>query len=78
MMPVHPGELLREKMETLNISMNAFSKAPCVSVRRIALILNGQRGVSADTALRLARLFWRCSEFVAESAEKLGAAPGGD
>ena len=56
-MPVHPGEVFREEMETLNISANALSKALCVPVNRITLILNGQRGVSADTALRLARYF---------------------
>ncbi len=63
MMPVHPGEVLREEMETLNISANALSKALCVPVNRITLILNGQRGVSADTALRLARYFGTTPNF---------------
>ena len=55
--PVHPGEILREEMETLNLSANQLSKALCVPVNRVTLILNGQRGISADTALRLARYF---------------------
>ena len=57
MMPVHPGEILREEMETLDLSANALSKMLNVPVSRITLILNGQRGISADTALRLSILF---------------------
>ena len=57
MMPVHPGEILREEMETLDLSANALSKMLNVPVNRITLILNGQRGISADTALRLAIFF---------------------
>ncbi len=57
MMPVHPGEILREEMEVRDLSANALSKALNVPVNRITLIINGQRGVSADTALRLSRLF---------------------
>ena len=54
---VHPGEILREELETLGLSANALSKVLGVPVDRITMILNGQRGVSADTALRLARYF---------------------
>jgi len=57
MRPVHPGEILREELETLGLSANALSKALGVPVNRITTILNGQRGVSADTALRVARYF---------------------
>ena len=57
MKPVHPGEVLREEIEALGLSANALSKALGVPVNRITMILNGQRGVSADTALRLARYF---------------------
>ena len=57
MRPVHPGEILREEIETLGLSANALSKALGVPVNRVTMILNGQRGVSADTALRLARYF---------------------
>ena len=57
MRPVHPGEVLREELETLGLSANALSKALGVPVNRVTMILNGQRGVSADTALRLARYF---------------------
>ena len=57
MRPVHPGEILQDELEELQMSANALSKALDVPVNRITMILNGQRGISADTALRLARYF---------------------
>ena len=57
MRPVHPGEVLREELDELGLSANALSKALGVPVNRVTMILNGQRGVSADTALRLATYF---------------------
>ncbi len=57
MKPVHPGEILRDELDEIGLSANALSKALGVPVNRVTMILNGQRGVSADTALRLARYF---------------------
>ena len=57
MRPVHPGEVLRDELGELGLSANALSKALGVPVNRVTMILNGQRGVSADTARRLARHF---------------------
>ena len=57
MRPVHPGEILRDELEELGLSANALSKALGVPVNRVTMILNGERGVTADTALRLARYF---------------------
>ena len=57
MRPVHPGEILRGELDTLGLSVSALSKALDVPVNRVAAILNGQRGVTANTALRLARYF---------------------
>ena len=57
MRPVHPGEILREELDELGLSANALAKALGVSVNRVTTILNGQRGITADTALRLARYF---------------------
>ena len=57
MRPLHSGEILREELQTLDLSANALSKAIDVPVNRITGILNGRRGVTADTALRLARYF---------------------
>jgi addiction module HigA family antidote len=55
MRPVHPGEILRDELEELEMSANAFAEALNVPANRISAILNGQRGVTADTALRLSR-----------------------
>ena len=57
MRPVHPGEILREELDALGLPANALADALGVPVNRITMILHGQRGVSADTALRLARYF---------------------
>ena len=57
MKPLHPGEILRDELDALELSANALSKALDVPVNRVTKILNGQRGVSADTALRLGRYF---------------------
>ncbi len=57
MRPVHPGEILRGELDAISLSANAFSRELGVPVNRVTMILNGQRGVSADTALRLARYF---------------------
>ena len=63
MRPVHPGEVLRDELDTLGLSANALSKALGVPVNRVTMILNGQQGVSADTALRLARYFGTTPQF---------------
>jgi addiction module HigA family antidote len=57
MRPVHPGEILRDELEALDLTAKALANALGVPVNRVTMILNGQRGVSADTALRLARYF---------------------
>ena len=57
MRPVHPGEILGEELEKLGLSANALAKALDVPTNRVTAILNGQRGVTADTALRLSRYF---------------------
>ena len=57
MRPVHPGEILRDELDELGLSANGLSRALGVPANRVTMILNGRRGVSADTALRLARYF---------------------
>ena len=57
MRPMPPGEILRDELDEVGLSANALSKALGVPVNRVTMILNGQRGVSADTAFRLARYF---------------------
>ena len=63
MRPVHPGEVLREELEALEMSAKAFASAMDVPGNRITGILNGQRGVTADTALRLSRYLGTTPEF---------------
>ena len=55
MRPVHPGEILREEMEELEMSARAMAEALKVPANRVSAILNGTRGITADTALRLSR-----------------------
>ena len=57
MRPIHPGEILGEELKELGLSANALAKALDVSTNRVTAILKGQRGITADTALRLSRYF---------------------
>lgn len=57
MRAVHPGEVLAEELEELGLSANALAHALGVPTNRITSILKGQRGITADTALRLSRYF---------------------
>jgi addiction module HigA family antidote len=56
--PVHPGEILREQfLEPRGLSMNKLALGLRVPVTRIAEICHERRGITTDTALRLARYF---------------------
>jgi len=58
MRPVHPGEVLREDyLVPLGMSANALAKALNVPAPRINDIVRARRGITADTAMRLARYF---------------------
>ena len=58
MRPVHPGEVLREDfLAPLEMSANALAKALNVPAPRINDVVRERRGISADTAMRLARYF---------------------
>jgi addiction module HigA family antidote len=58
MPPVHPGEILIEDfLKPLGITQYRLAKSIGVPQRRIGEIIAGKRGVTADTALRLARFF---------------------
>ena len=62
--PVHPGEMLREEfMKPLGISINGLALELHVPVTRISEIVRERRGVTADTALRLARHFGTSADF---------------
>ena len=64
MRPIHPGEILREEfLIPIEMSAHALSQAIRVPATRVNDIVNGRRGVTADTALRLARYFGNSAEF---------------
>jgi antitoxin HigA-1 len=61
---ITPGEILREEfMQPLELSSNALATALRVPANRIMAILKNQRGITADTALRLAQYFGNSPEF---------------
>lgn len=60
----HPGEVLAEEfLEPLGMTVNALAMALRVPATRIGAIVKGERSVTADTALRLARFFGTSPEF---------------
>jgi addiction module HigA family antidote len=63
MPPIHPGEILTDELEALGLSANKFAMALHVPPNRISEILRGRRGLTADTALRLARYFGTTAQF---------------
>lgn len=62
--PMHPGAVLfKEFLEPLGLSQNALARELKIPPRRVNEIVLGKRGVSADTALRLARYLGTSAEF---------------
>lgn len=56
--PIHPGEILLEEfMKPMGISINRLSRDISVPPGRISQIVNGKRGITAETALRLGKYF---------------------
>jgi addiction module HigA family antidote len=60
--PIHPGEILREELELLGMSAAEFARQLAVPTNRITGILNEERAVTADTALRLGHWFGTSAE----------------
>ncbi len=64
MRPVHPGEILREEfLVPLRMSGKALAEALHIPPNRINSIVNESRGITADTALQLARYFGTTADF---------------
>jgi antitoxin HigA-1 len=62
--PTHPGEMLLEEfLKPMNISQKELSDAINVSYQRINEIINGRRGISPSTALRLSKYFNTSPDF---------------
>ena len=60
---IHPGEHLAEELKALDMSATALARRLQVPTNRITEILNGQRSITGDTALRLAHFFGTNGEF---------------
>jgi antitoxin HigA-1 len=61
--PIHPGEHLRIDLEELGMSQAELARILRVPKNRISQIINGERGISADTALRLSRWMGTTPEY---------------
>ena len=63
MRAIHPGRMLRREMQARRLSANALALALRTPSGRITDILNGKRGVSPETAMRLGRYFGNSARF---------------
>jgi addiction module HigA family antidote len=61
--PIHPGEVLAEDLAALHMSAAALARQLKVPTNRVTEILNGQRAITGDTALRLAHFFGTSAQF---------------
>ena len=68
--PIHPGEHLAEELKELRISAAELARQIDVPVNRVTSIINGQRAITADTALRLGHWFGT-SRILAQSAKNV-------
>ena len=63
MKPIHPGRILKRELDARGLSANKLALALRVPSGRITQIINGKRGVSAESALRLSRYFGNSARF---------------
>ena len=63
MKPIHPGRILKREIDALGLSANKLALALRVPSGRITQIINGKRGISAESALRLSRYFGNSARF---------------
>jgi len=61
--PIHPGRILKEDLDDAGITINRLGRDLRVPVNRISEIVNAKRGITADTALRLARYFGTSAQY---------------
>ena len=60
---IHPGEHLAEELTELKMSASELARQLGVPTNRVTEIMNGERGISGDTALRLAHFFGMAAQF---------------
>ena len=63
MRAIHPGRILKREIDARNLSANKLALALRVPSGRITQIINGNRGISAESALRLAQYFGNSAQF---------------
>ncbi len=63
MKPIHPGRILKREIDARGLSANKLALALRVPSGRITQIVNGKRGIPAETALRLSRYFGNSARF---------------
>ena len=61
--PIHPGEHLAEQLNALDMSAAELARRLAVPTNRVTAILNGQRAVTGDSALRLGHFFGNSPQF---------------
>ena len=61
--PIHPGEILADELTEIGISVAELARLIEVPANRVSQIIAGKRGITADTALRLAQYFGTAAEF---------------
>lgn len=61
--PIHPGEILKDELDALEMKASELARAIHVPANRVSQILSKKRTISADTALRLGRLFGTGPQF---------------
>ena len=54
---IRPGELFKDELQEIDVSLNELARALRVPMNRISAIVNGKRAITVDTAMRLARYF---------------------
>lgn len=60
---IHPGEILADELEELGITPTELSRQIAVPPNRLSLIIQGRRGITGDTALRLGHWFQTSAQF---------------
>ena len=61
--PIHPGEILSDELQELNLSASALERAIKVPPNRISQIMQGKRAITGDTALQLGHWFGMNPQF---------------
>lgn len=61
--PIHPGKLLAQRLHAIPMSASELARHLAIPVNRVTQIINGQRSITGDSALRLGRFFGTTPEF---------------